>query len=226
MEHAKFAPFRCEDMRILIEFSEVSSATRLYEIDQIKDKESTVPVRVALVTKHPSLAADYRPRVENDQLTEAQKAAHQQLNTFRILLRNVAACNSNATHGIHPKMRTRFNHPESPTEHNVSSKDFGMAIMELAKEVREYSQNLMVLADQMVDDRKRDIQNCMDCARFAEPRKPWASETTGGNHGRSPIALWGAALLGVTFHVSLFCFLFVKSNFLGTGPEKFLSKIY
>ena len=181
MEHAKFTPFREEDMRILIDFSEVSNATELYAIERIADINSTVPLRVALVTKHPSLAADYKPRVENDQLTEAQKAAHQQLHTFRILLRNVAACNSNATHSIHPKMRTRFNHPESPTEHNVSSKDLGMAIMELAKEVREYAQNLMVLSDQMVKDRdfemdseehlkfQRDIQNCMDCARYAGP---------------------------------------------------------
>ena len=181
MEHAKFFPFQEQDMRILIDFREVLNVTELCDIEKIADKNSTVPVRIALVTKHPSLAADYQPRVENDQLTEAQKAAHQQLHTFRILLRNVAACNSNATHGIHPKMRTRFNHPESPTEHNVSSRDLGMAIMELAKEVREYAQNLMVLSDQMVKDRdfevdseehlkfQRDIQNCMDCARYAGP---------------------------------------------------------
>ena len=181
MEHAKFAPFRPEDMRILINFSEVTDATKLFDVDQIKDQNSTVPFRVALVTKHPSLAADYEPRIENDQLTAAQKAAFQQLNTFRILLRNVAACNSNATYNIHPKMRTRFNHPESPTEPNVSSKDLGKAIIELSKEVRAYSQNLMQLSDQMVKDRnfapdseehakfQRDIQNCMDCARYAGP---------------------------------------------------------
>ena len=66
MEHAKFTPFRPEDMRILIDSSEVSNATKLYNIDQIADKDPAVPLRVALVTKHPSLAADYEPSIENN----------------------------------------------------------------------------------------------------------------------------------------------------------------
>ena len=181
MEHAKFAPFQPGDMRILVNFSEVEDTRKLFDVPDVADKESGVPFRVALVTKHPSLAADYQPRVENDQLTEAQKAAYHQLDTFRILLRNVAACNSNATNCIHPKMRTRFNHPETPTEPNVSSKDLGVAIMVLAKEVREYAQNFMIFSDQMVKDRnfelnseehlkfQTDIQNNMDCARYAGP---------------------------------------------------------
>ena len=74
------------------------------------------------------------------------------MNTLRILLRNVKACNANASERLNPKTRTRFNFAETPTEHNVTCVDLGHVIMELAVQVRQYSQNLMRLGDQMIKE--------------------------------------------------------------------------
>ena len=180
MEHAKFTPFPTSEMRILVEFQEVTNDVVLGELYP-DGSQNNIPLRMALVTKLPSLPADFHHRERNPQLTDAQRAAVHQINTLRILLRNVAACNSNATHSLHPRTRTRFNYPETPTEENVSAQDLGHVVLDLAQQVRIYSQNLMKLADQMVKDRdfqvnsdehvqfQTDIQNCMDCARYAGP---------------------------------------------------------
>ena len=93
----------------------------------------------------------------NHQLTDQQKAAVNQLNTLRILMRNVKACNSNASERLNPKTRTRFNYAETPTEHNVTAVDLGHVIMELAAQVRQYSENLMRLGDQMIKERFNDL---------------------------------------------------------------------
>lgn len=180
MEHAKFTPFAPRDMRILVDFQEKNDDYELGKLypDGVQDK---IPLRLALVTQQPALPADFHHRELNPQLTDAQRAAVHQIDTLRILLRNVAACNSNATHSIHPRFRTRFNYPETPTENNVSAQDLGHVVLELAQQVRLYSHNLMKLSDQMCKDRnfqvnsdehkqfQMDIQNCMDCARYAGP---------------------------------------------------------
>lgn len=179
MEHAKFTPFALSEMRILVNFNEVADDNVLGEL--YPDGQNKIPLRMALVTQKPSLPADYHHRELNPQLNDAQRAAVHQINTLRILLRNVAACNSNATNSIQPRLRTRFNYPETPTENNVSAADLGAVVLELAAQVRLYSHNLMKLADQMCKDRnfqvnspehvqfQTDIQNCMDCARYAGP---------------------------------------------------------
>jgi len=181
MVHSKITPFEVEKMRVLVSQKEASNDLEIQKISEIEQQgeNASRPIRIALVTKQPSLPATFEHRDLNQQLTEQQKAAYQQLNTLRILMRNVKACNSNASERLNPRTRTRFNYPETPTEHNVTSVDLGHVIMELAAQVRQYSENLMRLGDQMIKDRplnpeelrsfQMDIQNCMDLARYASP---------------------------------------------------------
>merc|ERR1712241_1038428 len=120
------------EMRILVDFQEVADDFVLGQLYPDGVGQSKIPLRMALVTQVPSLPADFQHRELNPQLTDAQRAAVHQINTLRILLRNVAACNSNATHSLHPRLRTRFNYPEPPTENNVSAQDLGHVVLDLA----------------------------------------------------------------------------------------------
>ena len=77
--------------------------------------------------------------------------------------------------------RVRFNHPETKTEPNITSADLGQIVLELAHEIRTYSESLSRLSDKMIKDRQldpqsqefkdfqQDIQNVMDFSRYANP---------------------------------------------------------
>jgi len=144
-------------------------------------KEGATEARMAMVTTKPSIVPTFTDRVALPDMPEEHRQANQTLNSCRILLRNFAACNSNAEGFRKPSDRVRFNTPVTKTQPNVVSEDLGEFIIDVSKEVKKYSVSLNRLANKMTQDKnmdrnsleyeryKTDIQNLMDAARYASP---------------------------------------------------------
>ena len=144
-------------------------------------KEGATEARMAMVTTKPSIVPTFTDRVALPEMPEEHRQANQTLNSCRILLRNFAACNSNAEGFRKPSDRVRFNTPVTKTQPNVVSEDLGEFIIDVSKEVKKYSVSLNRLANKMTQDKnmdrnsleyeryKTDIQNLMDAARYASP---------------------------------------------------------
>ena len=144
-------------------------------------KEGATEARMAMVTTKPSIVPTFTDRVALPEMSEEHRQANQTLNSCRILLRNFAACNSNAEGFRKPSDRVRFNTPVTKTQPNVVSEDLGEFIIDVSKEVKKYSVSLNRLANKMTQDKnmdrnsleyeryKTDIQNLMDAARYASP---------------------------------------------------------
>ena len=100
-------------------------------------KEGATEARMAMVTTKPSIVPTFTDRVAQAEMPEEHRTAANTLNSCRILLRNFAACNSNAEHFRKPSDRVRFNTPVTKTQPNVISEDLGEFIIDVSKEAKK-----------------------------------------------------------------------------------------
>ena len=64
MDHSKITPFKIEEMRVLVSQTEAANDLQIQKIPEIEDQgeNASRPIRVALVTKKPSLPPKFEHR--------------------------------------------------------------------------------------------------------------------------------------------------------------------